>query len=275
MLWSRYWIRIRIPGFLSSLTDPLQEMQAETLLYWRRSFWFGDDCDLSFLFLLERGVFRFLSDSQNPCCGFGSAWIRIDFGRIDPDPGWQKWPTKIDERVKIFHFWSGECSLRAEGFTCSLDVRHGGLGISKLQFFLIKNINFFSFSIFFQYFSLTPWLWSCNWIRICNWILIWNWFWIRIETNADPHHWIKCSGTTFLWDQQALMVRCTGVKFDPPTVNTLKINLHRLAIIYGVWNRTYNQCFGSEFTEPDPGFLVDFWWQKIQKHSVKKRYFHS
>ncbi len=29
--------------------------------------------------------------------------------------------------------------LRAEGFSCSLDVLYGGLGISKLQFFLSKN----------------------------------------------------------------------------------------------------------------------------------------
>ncbi len=37
-------------------------------------------------------------------------------------------------------FWSAGCSLlRAEGFSCSLGVLYGGLGISKWQF-LIKNI---------------------------------------------------------------------------------------------------------------------------------------
>ncbi len=29
-------------------------------------------------------------------------WIRIDFGRLDPDPRGQKLPTKI-EKVKKFH----------------------------------------------------------------------------------------------------------------------------------------------------------------------------
>jgi hypothetical protein len=33
-------------------------------------------------------------------------------------------------------FLNAGCSLRAEGFSCSLVVLHGGLGISKLQFFL-------------------------------------------------------------------------------------------------------------------------------------------
>jgi len=36
-------------------------------------------------------------------------------------------------------FWSAECSLlRAEGFSCSLGFLYGGLGISKLQFFIKK-----------------------------------------------------------------------------------------------------------------------------------------
>jgi hypothetical protein len=33
--------------------------------------------------------------------------------------------------------------LRAEGFSCSLDSLYGGLGISKLQFLIQKNILFF------------------------------------------------------------------------------------------------------------------------------------
>ncbi len=41
-------------------------------------------------------------------------------------------------------FLSARCSLlRAEGFSCSLDVLYGGLGISKLQI-LIKKYEFFS-----------------------------------------------------------------------------------------------------------------------------------
>jgi hypothetical protein len=33
--------------------------------------------------------------------------------------------------------------LRAEGFSCSLGSLDEGLGIGKLQFFILKNINFF------------------------------------------------------------------------------------------------------------------------------------
>ncbi len=33
---------------------------------------------------------------------------------------------------------AGRSFFRAEGFSCSLDVLNGGLGISKLQFFLSK-----------------------------------------------------------------------------------------------------------------------------------------
>jgi hypothetical protein len=58
-----------------------------------------------------------------------------------------------DKNVKkfgIFMFFSTGCSLlRAEGFSCSLVVLYGGLGISKLQFLIKKieikfqTINFF------------------------------------------------------------------------------------------------------------------------------------
>ncbi len=38
--------------------------------------------------------------------------------------------------------------MRAEGFSCSMDVLYGGLGISRLQFFLSTNygIKFFFFA---------------------------------------------------------------------------------------------------------------------------------
>jgi hypothetical protein len=44
--------------------------------------------------------------------------------------------------------------LRAEGFFCNLDILYGGLGIGKLQFLILKKINFFSAVIFFQYMVL-------------------------------------------------------------------------------------------------------------------------
>jgi len=47
---------------------------------------------------------------------------------------------KNRKKSRIFMFLSTGCSLlRAEGFSCSLGVLYGGLGISKLQF-LIKKI---------------------------------------------------------------------------------------------------------------------------------------
>jgi hypothetical protein len=47
---------------------------------------------------------------------------------------------KNRKKSRIFMILSTGCSLlRAEGFSCSLGVLYGGLGISKLQF-LIKKI---------------------------------------------------------------------------------------------------------------------------------------
>jgi len=48
-------------------------------------------------------------------------WFRL--GRMDPDPGGQKWPSKIEKKLRNFKFLSAGCSLlRAEGFSCSFDV---------------------------------------------------------------------------------------------------------------------------------------------------------
>jgi hypothetical protein len=76
----------------------------------------------------------------------------FEFLDPDPDPGGQKWPTKIEKNSTNFMFLSTGCSLlRAEGFSCSLGVLYGGLGISKLQFLIKKieikfpAINFFQF----------------------------------------------------------------------------------------------------------------------------------
>jgi hypothetical protein len=72
-------------------------------------------------------------------------WIRIRIGsgfNGVPGPGSRraKMTDKIRKKVINFMFWSAGCSLlRTEGFSCSLDVLYGGLGISKLQFFYQKN----------------------------------------------------------------------------------------------------------------------------------------
>ena len=59
---------------------------------------------------------------------------------------------KNRKKSRIFMFLSTGCSLlRSEGFSYSLGVRYGGLGLSKLQFLIkkIKNkfpaLNFFKF----------------------------------------------------------------------------------------------------------------------------------
>jgi hypothetical protein len=55
---------------------------------------------------------------------------------------------------------SAGCSLlRAEGFSCSLNVLYGGLGISNLQFVIKIISNFFPAVIFFHHFwSSKPWI---------------------------------------------------------------------------------------------------------------------
>ncbi len=78
-----------------------------------------------------------------------SCWIRnrIQEGKNDTHK----------KKCKIFMFWSaGCCLLRAEGFSCSLDVLYVGLGISKLQF-LIKQIKMkFPAVNFFQFLVIKP-----------------------------------------------------------------------------------------------------------------------
>jgi hypothetical protein len=72
------------------------------------------------------------------------------FELLDPDPHSNcgsgsrraKMTHKNRKKSSIFMFLSTGCSLlRAEGFSCSLGVLYGGLGISKLQFFLSRNRN--------------------------------------------------------------------------------------------------------------------------------------
>ncbi len=46
--------------------------------------------------------------------------------------------------------------LRAEGFSCSLDVFYGGLGISKLKFLKEKKISFFQFENFSNFGQQNP-----------------------------------------------------------------------------------------------------------------------
>jgi|LakMenEpi03Aug12_release.lakeMendotaPanAssembly.Ray.scaffolds.fasta_scaffold1027594_1 hypothetical protein len=56
--------------------------------------------------------------------------------------------THKNIKVTNFHVWSAGCSLlKAEGFSCSLNVLYGGLGISKLQFVCLFVVNLFKFLV--------------------------------------------------------------------------------------------------------------------------------
>jgi hypothetical protein len=102
--------------------------------------------------------------------GSGSAWIRINLScwiRIRIQIGRAKMTHQNRKKARIFMFLNTGCSLlRAEGFSCSLGVLYGGLGISKLQF-LIKKIEIkFPALIFFSFMSSNPG--SGSGIRIRN-----------------------------------------------------------------------------------------------------------
>jgi hypothetical protein len=59
---------------------------------------------------------------------------------------------KNRKKYRIFMFLSAGCALlRAEGFSCSLGVLYGGLGISKWQFLIKKIKNKFPAVNFFQF----------------------------------------------------------------------------------------------------------------------------
>ncbi len=113
----------------------------------------------------------------------------------DPDPEGQKWLTRLIN----FIFCSAGCSLlRAEGFSCSLDVLYGSLEISKLQFLIKKKIqtNFQLSSIFlssvFGHQTLNP-----DWIQI--WIHLKCWIRIRIRIKSQ---WNRIHNTALLKQEQ-------------------------------------------------------------------------
>jgi hypothetical protein len=69
---------------------------------------------------------------------------------VDPDPDSTGFLDPGRQKVNKFHY-AGCSVLKAEGFSCILDVLYGGLGISRLQYFIkktMKNFLFFSPSIF-------------------------------------------------------------------------------------------------------------------------------
>jgi hypothetical protein len=66
--------------------------------------------------------------------------------------GWIQEGKNDPQKEKKLRFMIGSagCSLlRAEGFSCSLDVLHGGLGISKLKFMIKKILHFSDVNFFY------------------------------------------------------------------------------------------------------------------------------
>jgi len=71
-------------------------------------------------------------------------WIRIrnDFSCLDPDSGGQKDPPQKREEISYFEV----LVFSLEGFSRSLDVRHGDLGINLLKFMIKEKCEFFQFA---------------------------------------------------------------------------------------------------------------------------------
>ncbi len=111
-------------------------------------------------------------------------------------------------------FWSAVCSLlMAEGFSFSLDVLFGGLGIRKLQF-LIKKINKKNFgckffSIFCHQNPGSRWVFNQKyWIRIrirTQWIRIWNTDKYGTCTKVITKNYLK-----FYYNDRFFYFTCTG-----------------------------------------------------------------
>ncbi len=100
-----------------------------------------------------------------------------------------KMTYKNRKKLRNFMLWSaGRSLLRAEGFSCSLDVLYGGLGISKLQFFIKELSNFFPAVIFFPILEYQyP---GSGAVFSPKWCIL-----IRIPVldsmNPDPKHWCQ------------------------------------------------------------------------------------
>ncbi len=75
-----------------------------------------------------------------------------------------------EKKLMHFTFWSAGCYLlRAEGFSCSLDVLYGCLGISILQYFVKKRWIFVSCIFSSIFWSSKPWIRiRIHWIQIHN-----------------------------------------------------------------------------------------------------------
>ncbi len=156
------WILIRIRN-LNPDPDPATQINAEPLpwpLHWV-SYLISEITSVVVLWIVD--------PDRNPH-GYGTHW----FWSAGSGP----WRAKIDPQNNFMFCTAAGCSLlKAECFTCSLDILHGGLWICELQFFFIKTkfvpaYYFFSFK-FYNFCLPNP----------VSGSLIW------IETNADLQHY--------------------------------------------------------------------------------------
>ncbi len=115
-----------------------------------------------------------------------------------------KWPPKIKERN--FMFWIAACSLlKAEGFSCSVDVLYGDPAMSLLKF-LIKNIvNNFLAGSFCHFWS------SKAWIQIRIGIQIQCWIWMQIR-----NQWSRIRNTAEIYP---IYLHTIIKEFDPESKN--------------------------------------------------------
>ncbi len=127
--------------------------------------------------------------------------IRIDFGRLDPNlTAKMTHKNRKNEEISCFevldvHSWG------AVGFSCSLDILHGGVGIKKLQFLIQKRARFFLSAVNFLNFFVNK-----------TWIRIYLKCWIRIRT-----HWNQYGSATLL---EAIWYMCRPLFFVPVVISS-------------------------------------------------------
>ncbi len=92
------------------------------------------------------GTYR--TNCRNQC--FGSGLDPDSIRSVDPDPGCQQWPTKLEKTSEIscFEVLGGRSLLRAEVFSCSLDILYRGLEKVNCKFWLLKYQFFFTCKFF-------------------------------------------------------------------------------------------------------------------------------
>ena len=157
-----FYLQIRIPD-----PDPgFDDLKLKKIYSWKFNFYFLDQklqftCPQASIKYVQVTEEAFSSQNRPSntskhellpiffyfCGSFLPSWIWIRIPNTDPDPLARlnmdpiriRNPARKQKKVNGFLYLSVVYSLlRSEGFSCSLDVIYGGLGISKLQFQIKK-----------------------------------------------------------------------------------------------------------------------------------------